>query len=836
MLFHFLRAALANLRLGKQTTLINVAGLSLGLTCFIVAYVCAAYLASADRHFPNADRIYVMQQRIVASGEDAARPFGPVSERLAPYLRVEAPELEAVARRTSEMLGVTADGRGFGLNVGFADPELLRIFAFEFVAGDASSALNEPAGAIVTEQTAETLFGSRDALGRVFSIGRQVGRTVDVVVRGIVRESDELTTARFPAARAGILVNIAARDALPVPGVDRADDRAVADDWSVRDFGDSTYVLLPRDGALTARELDRRLSALSERIFPRDGATISFRARHVSSFFEDSIDAALGLLGIASGMGAAQLLFVPGLLILAMACFNYVNLAVAVASTRAKEVGISKVLGAEARQVIQQHLVETTACVLAALGVALLLAPLLVGLINAATGFALPFVRLLGLRFWLGTALVVLLTSLVAGAYPAWVMSRFRPLESLRIGSNRSGSGALRSVFIGIQFAIASVLLTAVLVMYSQNAAMRGEVERLPADPYVQIENNLLETPDVDPELVTAALLDAPQIKGVTGMAEGFFTATLASDRFARSSSSADSAVNLRSRFISYDFFSTLGIDLLAGRSFVRDRDAPRGAGEGQTGTIGVVLDREAAAALGWPDPHDAVGQTVYRSTGSRVATFAATPTETLEIIGIVDKPPLQAMTAGLSNVYVLDPGNSRLILRLAPDDVPGALAHIEAVWQRLVPDMPLRRIRFLDETLERALFQMNVLTTALLSIVTFGFLVALAGIFGMALFVANRRRHEIGIRKSLGANAKDILRQLLVEFGQPVLIGNLVAWPLAYALSRFYSDLWLEQAPLTAWPYLLSLILTLSLAWLGFGGQALGAARLHPARVLRYE
>ena len=835
MLLHYLRAALAKLRLGKQTTLINVAGLALGLTCFIVAYVGAAYLASADRHFANVDRIYVLQQRIVAPGEDTAQPFGVASERLTEFLRVEAPELEAVARRSYELLGVRAGDRVFGLNVGFVDPDLLRIFDFPFVAGDASSALDEPTSAIITEQTAETLFGSRDALGRIFSIGRQVGRSVDVVVRGVVRESDELSTARFPSARAGILVNIAARDALPVPGTGAGDGPA-PDDWSIRDFGDATYVLLPRDGPLTARELDRRLSALSERISPQDGTAISFRARHVSSFFEDQVTAALGFLGVASGMRATQLLFLPGLLILAMACFNYVNLAVAVASTRAKEVGISKVLGAEARQVIQQHLIETTACVLAALGVALVLAPLLVGIINAVTGFSIPFVRLLGLRFWLGTALVVFLTSFVAGAYPAWVMSRFRPLESLRIGSKRSGSGALRSVFIGIQFAIASVLLTAVLVMYSQNASMRGEIDRLPADPYVQIENNLLETPDVDPELLTAALLGAPQIKGVTGMGEGFWTATLASDRFSRSRSSADAPVDLRSRFISYDFFSTLGIDLLAGRSFVRDRDVPRGAGEGQTGTIGIVIDREAALSLGWPNPQDAIGRTVYRSTGSRLVAFGATPTETLEVIGIVDKPPLQALNAGLSNVYVLDPKNSRLILRLAPDDIPGALAHIESVWQQLVPESPLRRVQFLDESLERGLFEMNVMTTALLSIVAFGFLVALAGIFGMALFVANRRRHEIGIRKSLGANAKDILRQLLVEFGRPVLIGNLVAWPLGYSLSRVYTALWLEQAPLTAWPYLLSLVLTLGLAWLGFGGQALGAARLHPARVLRYE
>ena len=133
-------------------------------------------------------------------------------------------------------------------------------------------------------------------------------------------------------------------------------------------------------------------------------------------------------------------------------------------------------------------------------------------------------------------------------------------------------------------------------------------------------------------------------------------------------------------------------------------------------------------------------------------------------------------------------------------------------------------------------MFQMNMLTTALLSIVVCGFLVALAGIFGMALFVANRRRHEIGVRKSLGANTRHILGQLLVEFGKPVLVGNMLAWPLAYLLAQLYVALWLERMPLTPWPYLSSLVITLAAAWLGVGRQALRAARLQPARVLRYE
>ena len=175
--------------------------------------------------------------------------------------------------------------------------------------------------------------------------------------------------------------------------------------------------------------------------------------------------------------------------------------------------------------------------------------------------------------------------------------------------------------------------------------------------------------------------------------------------------------------------------------------------------------------------------------------------------------------------------------MRLAADDVRGGLAHIETVWQELTGTAPgtLRPV-FVDDVRDQVLRGMNGLTAALLTVVAFGFSVALAGIFGMALFVANRRRHEIGIRKCLGASSRKILRQLLVEFGRPVVLGNVMAWPVGYLLADVYVDWFVARMPFTPWPYLASLGTALGLAWLGVGGQALKAARLIPARVLRDE
>ncbi|HZF27536.1 MAG TPA: FtsX-like permease family protein [Gammaproteobacteria bacterium] len=836
MLALYLRSALARLRFGKQIAAINIIGLTLGFTCFVIGYVVSEYLRSADQHMANIDRIYVVQQRNVWPGEDTAKAFSPsASRRLADYIRADVPEIAAVARLKSELVRVSVGDHSFPFPVRFADSDLLRIFDFPSVAGnapaagDASAALDEPRGAVITVDMAEGMFGTRDAVGKTFTMTRQQ-RTVDVVVRGVVAQSGKVSTVGFPSPRSNILAGMDVLDALS--------EGERRDDW-YGDFSTPTYALLPADGSLSAAEFERRLQRLGDRVVPQRGETAGFRVRHVSDYYDDQMNAVLGQLGFAPGLRVTLLLFLPALAILAMACFNYVNLAVAIAATRAKEVGMNKVLGASTRQVVERHMLEAGVAVVIGLALGFALAASFVTAVNRLLALTIPFFELVGPAFWLTSAALALGTTALAGAYPAFVMSRFRPLDTLRAGSKSAGSGTLRGIFIGIQFTVASVMLTAVFVMYAQNGAMRREAAWLPADPLVQLDNNLLETPGVDSELLTAELLASPAIKGVTGMPDGVWTAAMTDDAYSRSELDGEVPVALRTRAISYDFFTTIGVQLSAGRSFTRGLDRPRDRGADrdtpQTGRRGLVADRDALRLLGWQNPSDAIGAAIYRRTASEEGPAAASVVE-YEIIGVVDRPPLQALSTGAPSVYELDPHNSRLIVRLAADDVAGGLAHIDSTWKRLVPDSPLRAVRFVDESLHEAMQTMNWLATGLLSVVTLGFLVAVAGIFGMALFVASRRRHEIGIRKSLGAAARDILRQLLVEFGKPVLVGNVAAWPVAYVLAQIYGGLFLERAPATPWPYVGSLVLTLGIAWLGVGGQALRAARLQPARVLRCE
>ena len=677
---------------------------------------------------------------------------------------------------------------------------------------------------------AEKLFGTRNAVGKTFTINRRV----DVVVRGVVEAPDRMSSGRFE-----ILLNFALRNAL-VPRLSAA-TAADRDDWTRQALSapTGTFVLLPADGSIGPAEVERRLRAVSDRIVLPNDETVSFRVRPLNDHLGDVLTAGFGTLGIAPGVPAIQLFFLPGLLILAMACFNYVNLATAIASTRAKDVGLSRVLGAERRHVIARYLLETVTAVLISLGLALLVAALGIDAIRKLTDLRVGIANLASPTFALVMLTVAVATSLAAGAFPAYAMSRFKPIEALRKGSKRSGTGWRKSVFIGVQFAVASVLLTAVMVMFAQNSAMRDRVAGIGTEPLVQLPVSLAQV-GVEPEVLAAELTSAPQVKAVTGLRTLAWVGSADLGRYAHTASDSDLPVELQTFFIGYDFFATLGVRLTAGREFIRGRDLEEAGEPGdrpasQAGALGIVIDREAVRSLGWSEPQQAIGQVVYQRADSQ---SAGANMRALEIIGVVDRAPLTVISLGAKgHAYHLDSYDTLPIVRLAADGVQRGLAHVQTVWQALTgtPSGTMRPM-FLDDARDAALETMNGITTAMLTVVAFGFSVSLAGIFGMALFVANRRRYEIGIRKCLGASSNTILRQLLIEFGRPVVIGNVIAWPIGYFLANVYIAWFVARMSFTPWPYLASLGLALGLAWLGVGGQAVRTSRLIPARVLRDE
>jgi putative ABC transport system permease protein len=272
-------------------------------------------------------------------------------------------------------------------------------------------------------------------------------------------------------------------------------------------------------------------------------------------------------------------------------------------------------------------------------------------------------------------------------------------------------------------------------------------------------------------------------------------------------------------------FFAAMNIRLLAGRVFDPARDAP----DGGTHPIPIVIDSAFAAQLGYRMPQAAVDQILYMPTDPD-------HTVPVTVIGVVEGKPLHFAGMGTSaSLYFQTAQPQEILIRLSRNDVSGGLAAVRALWERMAPGQDFR-YAFEDQLFQEGYATFGSVGQAFAGIALFAFAISIIGLIGMAAHAASRRRHEIGVRKTLGAGTGRILAMLLKDFSKPVLIANLVAWPLAYVAAGAYLNLFLHRIALTPLPFALSLVISLIAAWASIGFQSWRAARVKPAQVLRYE
>jgi putative ABC transport system permease protein len=318
-----------------------------------------------------------------------------------------------------------------------------------------------------------------------------------------------------------------------------------------------------------------------------------------------------------------------------------------------------------------------------------------------------------------------------------------------------------------------------------------------------------------------AELQRGPGIKGVTSTSGTPFQNQ--QRRFTRTRDASSTPVTFDYIFAGDDYFAVMDMPLVAGRSFEPDRADASQPGEGQSRPRRLVLDRTAAGALGWPDPSGALGEVIYAPGGAPH-----------EIVGIVERTPASVRANGASGTaYVLGPSRY-FIVRIAPDRLEAALAHIDETVKALFPGQVTPSKVFLDRFFEVAYSAFELTSRVLTGLAVFALAISGIGLFGMASYLANQRTREIGIRKVQGATPGGILRLLLWDFSKPVVWANLLAWPFVLIAIDRYLNLFAERVAITALPFVLALAATWLLACLAVGGCAWRAAKLHPAEALR--
>jgi putative ABC transport system permease protein len=828
---NYLTVAARALMRHKAYAFINIFGLALGLAACLLIFVYVRYETSYDRWLPDADRVYQVQT-IFSDPESGSRSTQQGTESVvADTLAKDFPQIESVVRvENDRQVLLDRDGEAANADIFSADPTLFQILKVPFVTGDPRTALARADSLVLSRTEAMRRFGTVEAIGRV--------------VTGIRRGE------RYALQVTGVFEDLPRNSHLGFSLVSRITEQQKADcGWGC--INGFVYVKL-RPGA-SADEINRGLPAWEKRNIPH--SNVDGKEVGEGVLFDWKLVALpdIHLSGAESGWDdrpgndrAAILTFsVVALLILAMACVNFVNLSTARASQRAREVALRKVLGANRRQLVAQFLGEslflTALAMLIAVALTEVSLPWLARFLRAdlhvayagPDGILLPALALF------------LLVGLAGGLYPAFYLSRYQPGAVLK--ANRSvaepiGSGRLRSVLVVGQFAVSIALIVCTSIVYAQTRFARSTDPGYRRSGLIQVTgfNRLLIARQTDTVLREVAKV--PGVKSVAGA-----NIRVASGQTLTSGVSVPGRpgqTNIGWYGTHPAFLDTMGIRLLAGRKlsrrFANDSGAlPLESPEAEEAAyrpmvargLNVLVNETAAREMGFATPAAAVGGQAKANAFGR--KYGLLP---LTIVGVVQDSRFRSARVPVESMIFYDSGAySNLLVRYDSDRPAEVLQGVERVWKRLAPEVPFEG-GFADSQLAELYAQDEARGTTFAGFALLAVVIACLGLFGLAAFAAERRTKEIGIRKVFGARASDILRLLAWQFSKPVMIANLIAWPAAWWVMRDWLNGFDARVDLGPGPFLAAGFLALAIALGTISGHALRVARLNPVHALRYE
>ena len=816
---NYLTVALRALANNKVYAAINIGGLALGLAGCLLILGYVRYEQSYDSWLADNGRVYQVQSKIHPPGQPdvlrQATPF-PLDESLPGGF----PQIEAVTSVSSGKTVTERDGEPVFIDATTVDGDFFKVLALPFAQGSAATALPDSNSIVLTQSEAIRQFGTADALGRSFSLGAGPGKR-DYRVSGVLRDLPRNTSLRV-----GIIYR---RHPAEIPPELRG--------WG--NYDQLHYVRL-RPGA-DAAAINAGIPAWKKRVMTPemiDGKPVS-----LADVFEFRLvplrDVHLGETqadGLTPGGDPRALatFAIVALLTLGMAVMNFVNLSTARATQRAREVALRKVLGARRGQLIVQFLGESVLISAMAMLIALAIVELATPWVSQLTGADMR-VAYLGEGGMLLPALALLAaTGLVGGLYPAFYLSRFKPAPLLRAGpvsAETPGSGRLRAALVLAQFAVAIGLIASTAVIWSQTRFVEQVDPGYRRDGLVQIANAWRFTQGSEYEAARAAMLAIPGVTATARMGIGLGS-TETSVRLMRALGAAEH-VSMGFYSVDSEYLQTMDIKLLAGRllgdRFAADR-VNGSAGELVTRGINVVVNRSAARKLGHRSPHAAIGQVVEVAFDG----FNMVPAR---IAGVVEDTRFRTAREAIEPiVFAYDPEKtSQVLVRYAAARPGEVMAALNKIWRRFEPEIPFEA-RFADDIVRELYAAERGRTILFAGFSLLAIAIACLGLFGLASFTTERRTKEIGIRKVLGARVRDIVRLLTWQFSKPVVLANLIAWPVAWWAMRDWLNTFDARIALTSGPFVLAGAVALAIAVATVAGHALRVARLNPIHALRYE
>ena len=798
MLHHYLLIFWRILLRNKVYTGLNIAGLAIGISSCILISLYIQDELSYDRHFDKADRIYKLASSLTMQGDEQL--VGSVPYGLAPTLEQIYPDLEATVRlQAMSKQTVWYDDRMMNVEgFYFSDDTFFDIFNHEFILGNPQTVLQDPNTIVLTKEMAEKLFGSAQA-----AMGRQIRTSKRSLEVTAVIQNPKQSHLKFTGL---ISMSSLGKEALA--------EKEQGQGWHF--YHTYTYALLkdPKQQQEFYNVVNNFGESVIAPMLQKENLNITVE------FFPQPLTAIhleASVPGDPTPPGNRTNLYIFGFVavfVLLIACINYTNLATARSAKRAHEVGLRKTVGASRSQLIGQFLGESLVMTLLATVLALVLVEFLLPAFNLLTEKSITHTTLINSQLILSLVGLVVLITVLAGGYPAFFLSGFKPMAVLRADRNPgSGNALLRKTLVVTQFAISIALIICTLVVVNQMLHLKNSTLGFDKEQVMVIAIQPGDTAVVNHlKSIKGELLQHPQVKQVAA------TTFVPGDDLSTSLYSFPNGGTYEDRsfnaiWVDLDFMNLLGTDLVDGRFFNAERPNEQNT---------VLINEALAKHLNWTDP---VGKKIRAGETD------------ITVIGLVKDFHYQSLHHKIQPLLIFPAVTwaRYLTVRVSPEDVRSTISFVEEKWGTFDPKHPMEYF-FLDEHFDKQYRAEEKLLTIFGYFTLLTIIIACMGLFGLASFTAEQRTKEIGIRKVLGSSVSGIVVLLSRDFAVLVLIAILIACPVAW----YGMNVWLQdfayRTELSWLVFLAAGFAALTIALLTVSYQALKAATLNPVQALRAQ
>jgi putative ABC transport system permease protein len=817
MLLHYIKIALRNLSKQKILAFINVFGLSVGIACFSLFLLYAVNEFSYDQFHKNGNDIYRVVQWY--AGDKDRGPGGEASSNtpVGPAMKQDLPGVENFVRFQGGWGEhfVKVDNKVTRQPVSFADPQMLSVFSFKLIEGSASEALRDPHNIVLTHEKAMQLFGSTNIIGKRIDIkmNDEQEQFEGFKVGGVVENIPKTSTIQFD-----ILGNF---DYV----LSTEDGKASANNWHMT-IGIDTYVQLRPGSHLMNDQKEmavfRHKYYSDEEEFMKKSGRWDGKSPYPLSFklqplrdMHTSVNVDAGAPGSTTNPKNLWILISISAGILLIACINFTTLAIGRSAGRAKEVGVRKVIGGGRKKLIYQFLTESMLLSIFSGAIGLLLANVLLPFFNRMCGRELSFsFNQFPQLIWILAALIFLV-GIVAGSYPALILSGFKPVEVLKSKIKLGGSNYFTKSLVTFQFVLSIGLIISTLIIFGQLHYLRTKNIGLTKENVLVFNAGGLDTKKIYP-LFRQLLQSHRQIIGVAGSQIGLGEGQ---GQMGGGYKYGDKEFGSIEYPVDQYYLKLMGMRLIAGRNF--------NLSIASDSTNSVIINETLAKNILGMTPENAIGKQ-FKSGGDQVKT----------VIGVIKDFNFEALNRAVREQLFTMPGDfspTKIFVRFQPVDPTDAIALLQTTWKSFVPDYPFK-YSFLDEDLDRFYKSEEKWSSIVGWAGGISIFLACLGLFGLAALAAVNRTKEIGIRKVLGASVTVIVRLLSKDFIALVLIALLIASPVAwYFMNKWLLD-YAYRINISWWVFAITGIVTVFIAFITISFQAVKVAVANPVTSLRSE